>query len=471
MPGELKRLLSDEVRRSGHSLNDVAVGILASRFAVSFDPSGRAGKEPGRSGSVLLRMPPELKDKLAARAAQRKRNVNDLIVETLNERLGRKEPMASTNGKARRGGDKVRVAIIGVGNCASSLVQGVEYYKDANPDDFVPGLMHVDLGGYHISDIEFTAAFDVTTDKVGKDLSEAIWAHPNNTIKFSDVPKSGVTVHRGMTHDGLGKYLSEVVEKAPGETDDVVGILKDTKTDVVINYLPVGSEEATKWYTEQILSAGCAMVNCMPVFIARENYWQRRFEEAGLPIIGDDIKSQVGATITHRVLMGIFRDRGVKVDRTFQLNFGGNSDFMNMLERDRLESKKISKTYAVTSTLPYDMGEKNVHVGPSDYVPWLEDRKWAYIRLEGTSFGDVPLNAELKIEVWDSPNSAGVVIDAVRLAKLALNNGISGTLAAPSSYLMKSPPVQHPDEEARDLTEEFIRKHERKQAKKAAAKA
>ena len=470
MPGELKRLLADEVRSTGQSLNDVAVGILASRFAVSFDPSGRPGKEPGKSGSVLLRMPPELKDKLAARAAQRKRNVNDLIVETLSERLG-KEPMASTNGKVRRSDDKVRVAIIGVGNCASSLVQGVEYYKDANPDDFVPGLMHVDLGGYHISDVEFTAAFDVTTDKVGKDLSEASWAHPNNTIKFSDVPKTGVTVHRGMTHDGLGKYLSEVVEKAPGETDDVVGILKDTKTDVVINYLPVGSEEATKWYTEQILSAGCAMVNCMPVFIARENYWQRRFEEAGLPIIGDDIKSQVGATITHRVLMGIFRDRGVKVDRTFQLNFGGNSDFMNMLERDRLESKKISKTYAVTSTLPYDMGEKNVHVGPSDYVPWLEDRKWAYIRLEGTSFGDVPLNAELKIEVWDSPNSAGVVIDAVRLAKLALNNGISGTLAAPSSYLMKSPPVQHPDEEARDLTEEFIRKHERKQAKKAAAKA
>ena len=470
MPGELKRLLADEVRSTGQSLNDVAVGILASRFAVSFDPSGRPGKEPGKSGSVLLRMSPELKDKLAARAAQRKRNVNDLIVETLFERLG-KEPMASTNGKVRRSDDKVRVAVIGVGNCASSLVQGVEYYKDANPDDFVPGLMHVDLGGYHISDVEFTAAFDVTTDKVGKDLSEAIWAHPNNTIKFSDVPKTGVTVHRGMTHDGLGKYLSEVVEKAPGETDDVVGILKDTKTDVVINYLPVGSEEATKWYTEQILSAGCAMVNCMPVFIARENYWQRRFEEAGLPIIGDDIKSQVGATITHRVLMGIFRDRGVKVDRTFQLNFGGNSDFMNMLERDRLESKKISKTYAVTSTLPYDMGEKNVHVGPSDYVPWLEDRKWAYIRLEGTSFGDVPLNAELKIEVWDSPNSAGVVIDAVRLAKLALNNGISGTLAAPSSYLMKSPPVQHPDEEARDLTEEFIRKHERKQAKKAAAKA
>ena len=467
MPGDLKRLLAEEVRSTGRSLNDIAVGILSSRFAVSFDPSGRPGKAPGKSGSVLLRMPPELKDKLAARAEQRKRTVNDLIVETLSERLG-KEPMAATNGKVRRSDDKVRVAIIGVGNCASSLVQGVEYYKDANPDDFVPGLMHVDLGGYGIRDIEFTAAFDVTTDKVGKDLSEAIWAHPNNTIKFSDVPKTGVTVHRGMTHDGLGKYLSEVVEKAPGETDDVVGILKDTKTDVVINYLPVGSEEATKWYAEQILSAGCAMVNCMPVFIARENYWQRRFEEAGLPIIGDDIKSQVGATITHRVLMSIFRDRGVRVDRTFQLNFGGNSDFMNMLERERLESKKISKTYSVKSTLPYDMGEKNVHVGPSDYVPWLEDRKWAYIRLEGTSFGDVPLNAELKIEVWDSPNSAGVVIDAVRLAKLALNNGVSGTLGGPSSYLMKSPPVQQPDEEARDLTEEFIRQHARKQVKQTA---
>src|SRR6185503_9308891 len=436
MPGELKRLLSDEVRRSGRSLNDVAVGILASRFAVSFEESGRAGKEPGKSGSVLLRMPPELKDKLAARAAQRKRNVNDLIVETLTERLGGKEPMASTNGKARRGNGKVRVALIGVGNCANSLLQGVQYYKDADPEQFVPGLMHVDLGGYHISDIEFTAAFDVTTDKVGKDLSEAIWAHPNNTIKFSDVPKTGVKVSRGMTHDGLGKYLSEVVEKADGETDDVVGILKETNTDVVINYLPVGSEEATKWYTEQILRAGCAMVNCMPVFIARENYWQRRFEEAGVPIIGDDIKSQVGATITHRVLMNIFKDRGVRVDRTFQLNFGGNSDFMNMLERDRLESKKISKTNSIKSTIPYDLGEKNIHVGPSDYVPWLEDRKWAYIRLEGTSFGDVPLNAELKIEVWDSPNSAGVVIDAVRLAKLALNNGVSGTLGAPSSYLM-----------------------------------
>ena len=288
MPGELKRLLSGEVRRTGQSLNDIAVGILASRFAVPFEPSGRPGKEPGKSGSVLLRMPAELKETLAARAAQRKRKLNDLIIETLSERLG-KEPMAATNGKVRRSDDKVRVAIIGVGNCASSLVQGVEYYKDANPDDFVPGLMHVDLGGYHVRDIEFTAAFDVTTDKVGKDLADAISAHPNNTIKFADVPKTGVTVHRGMTHDGLGKYLSEVVTKAPGETDDVVGILKETGTDIVINYLPVGSEEATKWYTEQILNAGCAMVNCMPIFIARESYWQRRFEERGLPIIGDDI--------------------------------------------------------------------------------------------------------------------------------------------------------------------------------------
>ena len=376
--------------------------------------------------------------------------------------------MASTNGKALRSDDKVRVALIGVGNCASSLVQGVEYYKEATSDDFVPGLMHVDLGGFHIRDVEFSAAFDVTTDKVGKDLSEAIWAHPNNTVKFSDVPKTGVTVERGMTHDGLGKYLSEIVTKAPGETADVVGILKETGTDVVVNYLPVGSEEATKWYTEQVLAAGCAMVNCMPVFIAKEAYWDKRFKQAGVPIIGDDIKSQVGATITHRVLMSIFRDRGVRVDRTFQLNFGGNSDFLNMLERDRLESKKISKTYAIQSTVPYEIEAKNIHVGPSDHVPWLEDRKWAYIRLEGTSFGDVPLNAELKIEVWDSPNSAGVVIDAVRLTKLALNNGVSGTLAAPSSYLMKSPPVQHPDDEARDLTEEFIRKHARKTVKRAA---
>jgi myo-inositol-1-phosphate synthase len=356
---------------------------------------------------------------------------------------------------------KVRVAIIGVGNCANSLLQGREYYKDAPDDQFVPGLMHVNLGGYHVRDIEFTAAFDVVQGKVGQDLADAIWAHPNNTIKFADVPKTGVTVARGMTHDGLGKYLSEVVEKAPGETADIVGILKSTNTDVVVNYLPVGSEMATKWYAEQILEAGCAMINCMPVFIAREDYWNKRFQDAGVPIIGDDIKSQVGATITHRVLTSLFRERGVHLDKTMQLNVGGNSDFLNMLERERLESKKISKTNAVTSMLDYDLGDSNVHVGPSDYVPWLTDRKWAYIRMEGSSFGDVPLNVELKLEVWDSPNSAGIVIDAVRLAKLALNNGISGSLVGPSSYLMKSPPEQIHDAEAHELTEEFIEKNRR----------
>jgi myo-inositol-1-phosphate synthase len=470
MPGELKRLLTEEVRRSGRSLNDVAVGILASRFAVTFDPSGRAGKAPGDGSSVLLRMPAELKDKLAARAAQRKRNVNDLIVETLSERLG-KEPMASTNGSQNGNGrskDKVRVAIIGVGNCANSLLQGVEYYKDADVDQFVPGLMHVDLGGYHVRDVEFVAAFDVTKDKVGKDLSEAIWAHPNDTIKFADVPRTGVEVNRGMTHDGLGKYISEVVTKAEGETDDVVGILKEREVDVVVNYLPVGSEAATKWYAEQILEAGCAMVNCMPVFIAREAYWQRRFEAAGLPIIGDDIKSQLGATITHRVLTSLFRERGIHLDKTMQLNVGGNSDFLNMLERERLESKKISKTNAVTSMLDYDLGAKNVHVGPSDYVPWLTDRKWAYIRMEGSAFGDVPLNVELKLEVWDSPNSAGIVIDAVRLAKLALNNGVSGALEGPSSWLMKSPPKQIVDDEAFDAVEKFIQQNQRTKQKTAA---
>jgi myo-inositol-1-phosphate synthase len=364
------------------------------------------------------------------------------------------------NGKARLD-DRVRVALVGVGNCANSLLQGVEYYKDSPDDQFVPGLMHVNLGGYHIRDIDFTAAFDVTTDKVGKDLSEAIWAHPNDTIKFAEVPKTDITVQRGMTHDGLGKYISEVVTKAPGETADVVGILRDTKTDVVVNYLPVGSDAATKWYAEQVLEAGCAMVNCMPVFIAREAYWQRRFEEKGLPIIGDDIKSQVGATITHRVLTSLFRERGVRLDKTMQLNVGGNSDFLNMLERDRLESKKISKTNAVTSMLDYDLGAENVHVGPSDYVPWLSDRKWAYIRMEGSAFGDVPLNLELKLEVWDSPNSAGIVIDAVRLAKLALNNGVAGALEGPSSYLMKSPPKQVPDDEAYDAAEKFIRDNAR----------
>jgi myo-inositol-1-phosphate synthase len=352
---------------------------------------------------------------------------------------------------------KIRAAIIGVGNCASSLVQGVHYYRDADEGDEVPGLMHVNLGGYHVGDIEFTAAFDIADTKVGKDLSEAIYAQPNNTYKFTQVPHLGVPVARGMTHDGIGKYLSQVITKAPGPTDDIVGILKDTKTDVVISYLPVGSEMATKWYVEQVLEAGCAFINCVPVFIASQQYWRRRFEEKRLPIIGDDIKSQVGATITHRVLTTLFQERGVRLDRTYQLNFGGNTDFLNMLERERLESKKISKTNAVTSQLHYELPEESVHVGPSDYVPWLGDRKWAYIRMEGTTFGDVPLNVELKLEVWDSPNSAGVVIDAIRCAKLALDRGIGGALYAPSSYFMKTPPKQYTDYEARDFTERFIR--------------
>ncbi|NLT35637.1 MAG: inositol-3-phosphate synthase [Gaiellales bacterium] len=351
---------------------------------------------------------------------------------------------------------KVRVAIIGVGNCASSFVQGVHYYREAREDEFVPGLMHVNLGGYHISDIEFTAAFDVDKKKVGKDLSEAIFASLNNTYKFTDVPPMGIRVHRGMTHDGLGKYLSQVIEKAPGSTDDIVGILKETKTDVVVSYLPVGSEMATKWYVEQILDAGCAFVNCIPVFICREPYWQSRFEERGLPLIGDDIKSQVGATITHRVLSRLFRERGVRLERTSQLNVGGNTDFLNMLERERLESKKISKTNSVTSQLDYDIGKKNIHIGPSDYVEWLDDRKWAYIRMEGRTFGDVPLNVELKMEVWDSPNSAGIVIDAVRCAKLALDRGMAGALFAPASYFMKSPPEQYSDADARVKTENYI---------------
>ncbi len=354
---------------------------------------------------------------------------------------------------------KIRVAIIGVGNCASSLVQGVQYYKNASEDEFIPGLMHTRLGGYHISDIEFTAAFDVDKNKVGKDLSEAIFVMPNNTIKFSDVPNLNVPVMRGMTHDGLGQYLSQVIQKAPGPTADIVRVLRETKTDLIINYLPVGSEMATKWYVEQALEAGVGFINCIPVFIAREEYWRKRFEDKGLPIIGDDIKSQVGATITHRVLTRLFRERGVKIDRTYQLNFGGNMDFYNMLERSRLESKKISKTNAVTSQLDYDLGEGNVHVGPSDYVPWLEDRKWCHIRIEGTTFGDVPLNMELKLEVWDSPNSAGVVIDAIRCLKLGLDNGLSGALEAPSSYFMKSPPVQYTDDEAHDAVEEFITRY------------
>lgn len=351
---------------------------------------------------------------------------------------------------------KINVAVIGVGNCASSFVQGVHYYRDAKRDEFVPGLMHVDLGGYHISDINFVAAFDVDKNKVHKDLSEAIYTSPNNTLKFCDVPKLGVTVERGMTHDGLGKYLSQVITKAPGPTCNVAKILKETKTDVVVNYLPVGSEMATKWYVEQILDAGCAMVNCIPVFIAREDYWQNRFAERGLPVIGDDIKSQVGATIVHRVLTRLFRERGVRLERTYQLNFGGNTDFLNMLERERLESKKISKTNAVTSQLDYKLPVGDVHVGPSDYVPWLLDRKFCHIKMEGRTFGDVPLNLELKLEVWDSPNSAGVVIDAVRCAKLALDRGLKGSLKGPSSYFMKSPPVQYADDEAHQFVEDFI---------------
>jgi myo-inositol-1-phosphate synthase len=368
----------------------------------------------------------------------------------------------SVNGHSKRNDGKVRVAIVGVGNCASSLVQGVQYYQNAPDDEFVPGLMHVNLGGYHIRDIEFSAAFDIDINKVGKDLSEAIWEEPNNTIKFADVPHLGVPVYRGMTHDGLGKYLSEIITKAPGPTADIVKILKDTKTDIVVSYLPVGSEMATKWYVEQVLEAGCGFVNCIPVFIAREPYWQKRFEERGVPIIGDDIKSQVGATITHRVLTNLFRDRGVRIDRTYQLNFGGNTDFLNMLERERLDSKKVSKTNAVTSQIPYEIKADDVHVGPSDYVPWLQDRKWAHIRLEGTTFGDVPLNVELKLEVWDSPNSAGVVIDAVRCAKLAMDHGVGGALFAPSSYFMKSPPEQYPDDICHDKVEEFIATYGRK---------
>jgi myo-inositol-1-phosphate synthase len=358
--------------------------------------------------------------------------------------------------------NKVRVAIIGAGNCASSLVQGVQFYKDAKDEDRVPGLMHVNLGGYRVDDIEFSAAFDVVDTKVGKDLSEALFSYPNNTFKFCDIPHLGVKVERGMTHDGLGKYLSQILTKAPGPTADIVKILKDTGTDVVINYLPVGSEMATKWYVEQILEAGCGMVNAIPVFIASSEYWGKRFAEANLPIIGDDIKSQVGATILHRVLTSLFVDRGVRLDRTYQLNFGGNTDFMNMLERERLESKKISKTGAVTSMLPYKLAPDNIHVGPSDYVPWLTDRKWCYVRMEGTTFGEVPLNLEAKLEVWDSPNSAGVVIDAVRCVKLAMDRGIGGPLVAPASYFMKTPPKQFKDNICKDMTEAFIRGEEYK---------
>jgi myo-inositol-1-phosphate synthase len=365
-------------------------------------------------------------------------------------------------------GKKVRVAIIGVGNCASSLVQGVEFYKNAPEDEFVPGLMHVKLGDYHVRDIEFSAAFDIDINKVGKDLAEAIFTAPNNTYKFADVPRLGVPVRRGMTHDSVGKYLADVIRKSPGATDDIEGILRSTRTDVVVSYLPVGSEMATKWYVEQVLEAGCALVNCIPVFIASQPYWRKRFKERGLPIIGDDVKSQLGATIAHRVMAHLFKDRGVRLDRTYQLNFGGNTDFLNMLERERLQSKKISKTNSVLSQIDYSLTDENAHVGPSDYVPWLQDRKWCYIRMEGTTFGNVPLNCEMKLEVWDSPNSAGVVIDAVRCAKLALDRGIGGALVGPSSYLMKTPPQQFSDHEARARIEAFIAGEEYGSSKVAA---
>ncbi len=364
---------------------------------------------------------------------------------------------------------KIRVAIIGAGNCASSLVQGVEYYKNTKDSDFVPGVMHVNLGGYHIRDIEFVAAFDIDKNKVGKDISEAIFVPPNNTTKFSDFPRLNVKVERGMTHDGLGKYLSEIIEKAPGSTSDVVDILKKTKTDVVISYLPVGSEEATKWYVEQILEAGCAFINCIPAFIASEKYWQRRFEKKNLPIIGDDIKSQVGATILHRTLVNLYLDRGMPIERTYQLNTGGNTDFLNMLERKRLDSKKKSKTNAVTSQIRsrgLDIDPDNIHIGPSDYVPWQKDNKLCFLRIESRHFGDIPTYVDCRLSVEDSPNSAGVVIDAIRCCKLALNNGLSGALFAPSSYFMKSPPKQYTDTEARELTEKFIKRYGKEEEKR-----
>jgi myo-inositol-1-phosphate synthase len=351
---------------------------------------------------------------------------------------------------------KIKVAIIGVGNCASSLVQGIHKYVEIPEDVDISGVMHNTIGGYRIEDIEVVAAFDIDANKVGKDLSDAIFAAPNNTIKFAEVPSTGVIVERGMTHDGVGRYLEDVVKKAPGSTADIAGILQEREVDVVINYLPVGSEQATKWYVEQILNARCGMVNCIPVFLAREEYWRNRFEERGVPIVGDDIKSQLGATITHRVLTRLFEDRGVTLDNTYQLNFGGNTDFLNMLERDRLVSKKISKTTSVTSQMDEEPEADDVHIGPSDHVPWLKDRKWCYIRMEGRVFGGAPLNLELKLEVWDSPNSAGVVVDAIRCAKLAMDRGQGGAIEGPSAYYMKSPPFQHTDDQARDLVESFI---------------
>jgi myo-inositol-1-phosphate synthase len=351
---------------------------------------------------------------------------------------------------------EIRIAIVGVGNCASSLVQGIHYYRDAKADEFVPGLMHVELGAYHVRDVKVVAAFDVDSNKVGRDVAEAIWVDPNNTIKFSDVPKTNVTVQRGPTMDGFAKYYRETVQESTADVVDVTAVLRDTQADILVNYLPVGSEEATKWYVMQALDAGCAVVNCMPVFIAKDEQWRGKFEAAGLPIVGDDIKAQLGATIIHRALTKLMSDRGLKLERTSQLNVGGNMDFKNMLEKERLESKRISKTDAVVSQLSHDIEPKNVYIGPSDYIPFLDDRKWCYLYLEGTEFGDVPVRVELKLEVWDSPNSAGVAIDAIRCCKTALDRGIGGALYGPSAYFMKSPPVQYSDAEAREMLEEFI---------------
>ena len=351
---------------------------------------------------------------------------------------------------------KIKVAIIGVGNCASSLVQGIHKYVELPEDAEVPGVMHSKIGDYRIEDIDVVAAFDIDENKVGIDVSEAIFTKPNNTLKFADVPHMGVKVERGMTHDGIGKYVSHLVKKSPDATADISGILKEREVDVVINYLPVGSEMATKWYVEQVLDARCALVNCIPVFIARESYWQNRFAEKGVPIIGDDIKSQVGATILHRILTRLFEDRGAAIENTYQLNFGGNTDFLNMLERERLISKKISKTGSVTSQMDEEIEPDHIHVGPSDHVAWLQDRKWCYIRMEGEIFGGAPINLEVKLEVWDSPNSAGVVVDAIRCAKLAMDRGIAGAVLGPSAYFMKSPPTQYTDDVARNMVETFV---------------
>ena len=435
--GQKQRWLLQEMQRRGYALSESYLSQI------------KAGSKPPTAqfvqlASEILSLPESelFYEEGASRARPR---IDSRVTSTAATRKG--EQM-----------EPINVAIVGVGNCASSLVQGVQYYQNALEDQEIPGLMHVTLGGYHIRDIRFVAAIDVDVNKVGKDLSEAIFAPPNNTIKFADVPMIGIHVSRGRTLDGLGLYLSEIITKAPAPSDDIVKLLKDTKTDVLINYLPVGSEEATKWYVEQAMQAGCAVVNCIPVFIASDptGYWPQRLSEANIPIIGDDIKSQVGSTIVHRILSHLFMNRGVRLDHTYQLNFGGNTDFLNMLERQRLVSKKISKTQSVTSQIDYEMPSDDIHIGPSDHVPWLGDRKWAYIRMEGTTFGDVPLNIELKMEVWDSPNSAGVVIDAVRCARLALDRGLGGPLVEPSSYFMKSPPQQFTDEEAHARLEAFI---------------